>query len=210
MTSTSAATQTETATQASGARRPRLLVIVGSIRPGRQGDRWGRWMVDVAREQGIYEPELVDLKEVGLPLMDEPNHPRLRQYQHDHTKKWSALVDGADAYVFVTPEYNYSFPASLKNALDYLFQEWKDKPAGIVSYGGISAGLRSAHQLRQVLAALGLAVPQSSVAIPFSQQHLTEDGGVDAPESAKASALSLLSEMQRLGALLRPQGNSQD
>lgn len=186
------------------ARRPRLLVIVGSTRPGRQGDRWGRWITDLANAQGDYEAQLVDLRELDLPFMDEPNHPRLQQYTHEHTKRWSAMVDAADAYLFVTPEYNYGYPAPLKNALDYLFQEWKDKPAGIVSYGGISGGLRSAHLLRQVLSALGLAVPQSSVAIPFSQQYLTEDGGVDAPEAAVSSATALLAEMRRLGALLRP------
>jgi hypothetical protein len=80
----------------------------------------------------------IDLAEVGLPLLDEPNHPRLQQYSHQHTKDWSAAVSRADAFVLVTPEYNHSFPASLKNALDHLVRDRADKPAGIVSYGGVS------------------------------------------------------------------------
>lgn len=184
--------------------RPTLLVIVGSTRPGRQGDRWGQWIADLAREHSSYEPTVVDLAELNLPFMDEPNHPRLQQYQHEHTKAWSRTVAAADAYVFVTPEYNYGIPAPLKNAMDYLFAEWQDKPAGIVSYGGVSGGLRSAHMLRQVFGALGLVSPAASVIIPFSQNHLTEDGDVDAPESLERSGTAMLSEMERLGGLLHP------
>lgn len=185
--------------------RPHLMVLIGSVRPGRQGEAWARWFADVARDQDGYEVQVVDLAELDLPLMDEPHHPRLHRYTKEHTKRWSAMVEGADAYVFVTPEYNYSFPASLKNALDYLALEWKDKSAGIVSYGGISAGLRAAHHLRQVLGALGLVVPQGTVSIPFASQHV-QDGAVDAPDSAVNSARAMLEEMQRLGALLRPRG----
>lgn len=181
-----------------------LMVLTGSARPGRQGDAWGRWMADVAREHSDYEVQLVDLAELALPLFDEPHHPRLRRYEHDHTKAWSAMVEAADAFVFVTPEYNHSFPASLKNALDYLAAEWKDKPGGILSYGGISGGLRSAQQLRQVLGALGVAVPQGTVSVPFSLQYV-HDGVADAPELAVQSATMMLGEMERLGALLRPQ-----
>jgi NAD(P)H-dependent FMN reductase len=87
--------------------------------------------------------DLVDLKEVNLPLLDEPEHPRLQHYRHDYTKAWSATVQRADAYVFVTPEYNHGAPPVLINALDCVFVEWNYKPAGFVSYGGVSAGTRS-------------------------------------------------------------------
>lgn len=182
----------------------RLLVVIGSTRPGRQGDRWGRWVADVAREHG-WEVDVADLAELDLPLFDEPGHPRAQHYTHDHTKAWSATVAAADAYVFVTPEYNYSIPAALKNALDYLAAEWKDKPAGIVSYGGISGGLRAAHHLLQVFTALGLRAPQGSVPIPFSGQYLTEDGGVDAPESVLGATTGMLDELARLDRVLQPQ-----
>lgn len=182
----------------------RLLVVIGSVRPGRQGDRWGDWVADVAREHGGWDVEVADLAEIALPLFDEPNHPRTGTYTHEHTKAWSKTVGAADAFVFVTPEYNYSFPASLKNALDYLALEWKDKAAGVVSYGGISGGLRAAQQLAPVLGALGLRTPQGSVAIPFSAQYLTDDGGVEAPEQTLGSATAMLDEVGRLAGLMRP------
>ena len=87
-----------------------------------------------------FQPELVDLAEVALPFMDEPNHPRLRTYIHQHTKDWSAKIEAGDAFVFVMPEYNHGMTAPLKNALDYLQHEWQYKPLGFVSYGGVAAG----------------------------------------------------------------------
>src|SRR5579872_6813928 len=136
--------------------RPLLQIVVASTRPGRVGLPVAEWFADVARKHGAFDVELVDLAEVGLPFLDEPNHPRFRQYTHAHTKKWSATVERADAFVFVTPEYNFGMPATLKNALDYLHYEWQYKPAGFVSYGGISAGTRAVQQLKQVVTTLKL------------------------------------------------------
>ena len=107
-----------------------------------------------AREHGGFELEVADLAEVTLPLLDEPNHPRLRQYTREHTHAWSATVDVADAVVLVTSEYNYGYPAALKNAIDYLHHEWRYKPVGFVSYGGVAAGTRAVQQLKQVVTAL--------------------------------------------------------
>jgi NAD(P)H-dependent FMN reductase len=89
---------------------------------------------------------VADLAAINLPMADEPNHPRLRQYVHQHTRDWSALIDCADAVVFVTPEYNHGYPATVKNAIDFLYHRWAEKPVGFVSYGGISAGTRSVQQ----------------------------------------------------------------
>src|SRR5689334_4480755 len=118
----------------------KLQIVIASTRPGRVGAPVARWFHRRAEEHGGFDVELVDLAEVNLPLLDEPHHPRLRRYVHQHTQAWSARVEAADAFVFVTPEYNYGMPASLKNALDYLNQEWHYKPVGFVSYGGVSAG----------------------------------------------------------------------
>jgi NAD(P)H-dependent FMN reductase len=112
---------------------PKLHVILASTRPGRAGEPIAEWFVARAKAHGAFEVELVDLAEVDLPFMDEPNHPRLRRYTHEHTKAWSARVDAADAFVFVTPEYNYGFTAPLKNAIDFLHFEWQHKPVGFVS-----------------------------------------------------------------------------
>ena len=126
--------------------RPVLQVIIGSVRPGRIGEPFARWFVPIAEKHGAFEVELIDLAEVGLPFMDEPHHPRLRKYQHEHTKRWSATISRADAFVFVTPEYNYGYSAALKNAIDYLHHEWADKAVGFLSYGGVAAGTRAVQQ----------------------------------------------------------------
>src|SRR3954463_6190224 len=133
---------------------PTLQIIVASTRPGRVGLPVADWFAARAKAHGAFELDFVDLAELGLPFMDEPNHPRLRRYEHQHTKDWSARVDAADAIVFVTPEYNHSFNAPLKNAIDYLNQEWQYKPLGFVSYGGVSGGTRAVAMLKPIAAVL--------------------------------------------------------
>lgn len=167
---------------------PKLNVVVASTRPGRIGYPVAQWFVDLAREHGGFDVELVDLAEVNLPLLDEPNHPRLGQYVHDHTKRWSASVDAADAFVFVTPEYNYGMPASLKNAIDYLHTEWQYKPVGFVSYGGISAGTRAVQMTKQVVTTLKMTSAAEAVSIPFVSQFLDDDGAIQANEIMESSA----------------------
>jgi NAD(P)H-dependent FMN reductase len=132
----------------------KLHVVIASTRPGRVGPVIGKWFHEFAVGHGKFEVELVDLADPQLPLMDEPAHPRLQQYEHQHTRAWSAKVDEADAFVFVTPEYNYSAPPSLINALDYLYKEWNYKPAGFVSYGGISGGIRAVQMIKQMVTTL--------------------------------------------------------
>ena len=98
----------------------KLNIIIGSTRPGRVGPKVAHWVEAIAREHGGFEPALIDLADFNLPVFDEPKHPRMQDYVHDHTKAWSASVASGDAYVFVTPEYNYFPPASLINALTFL------------------------------------------------------------------------------------------
>jgi NAD(P)H-dependent FMN reductase len=134
--------------------KPVLRVIIGSTRPGRIGPSVAEWIIERAREHGGFDVEVTDLAELNLPMYDEPNHPRLKKYVHQHTKDWSALVEGSDAFIFVVPEYNYGFNAATKNAIDYVFNEWAHKAAGIVSYGGVAAGTRATQMLKQVFSAL--------------------------------------------------------
>src|SRR5436305_8905301 len=183
---------------------PRLAVVIGSTRPGRAGLPIAEWFADLARRHGGFEVEVVDLAEVALPLFDEPHHPRLRQYTKPHTKAWSAIIDRADAVVFVTPEYNYGYPAALKNAIDYLHEEWRDKPVGFVSYGGVAAGTRAVQQLKQVVTTLRMVPVVESVNIPFFAQFLDEDGRAQANEVMETSADAMLSELERLESALRP------
>jgi NAD(P)H-dependent FMN reductase len=183
--------------------RPVLQIIAASTRPGRRGIAVARWIEQLARQHGGFDVELVDLAEVGLPVFDEPNHPRLRRYVHQHTKDWSATVDRADAFVFVTPEYNHSFPAGLKNALDFLSLEWADKPAGLVSYGGVSAGLRAATALKPVLSALRMVPVVEAVSVPFFAQFVGDDGVFVPNAELEAGGKAMLDELARLAPALR-------
>jgi NAD(P)H-dependent FMN reductase len=184
--------------------RPLLQVIIGSTRPGRIGEAFARWFVPLAEKHDVFDVELIDLAEVNLPLMDEPHHPRLAKYQHEHTKQWSATISRADAFVFVTPEYNYGYGAALKNAIDYLHNEWADKAVGFVSYGGVAAGTRAVQQLRQVLSALRMVTAVEAVNLPFAAQFLDDDREVQANDVMLTSVDAMLNELARLTARLRP------
>lgn len=184
-----------------------LLVIIASTRPGRVGLPVGTWIADVAREHGAYEVTIADLKEIDLPLMNEPNHPRLRQYTHEHTKQWSAMVEAADAYLFVMPEYNFAMTAPLKNAIDYLSLEWGYKPVGLVSYGGLSGGLRAAQMVKQTVTALKMMPVSEAVALPMVGQSIDDDGNFAASDSATRSAGAMLNEVRRWAIALQPLRN---
>jgi NAD(P)H-dependent FMN reductase len=182
----------------------RLLIVIASTRPGRVGLPVAEWFAERARAHGGFEIEVADLAEIGLPFMDEPNHPRLRRYEHQHTKDWSATVDAADAFVFVTPEYNHGFSAPLKNALDFLNQEWARKPAGFVSYGGVAAGTRAMQMLKPVLAGLRMTPVLEAVNIPFVAQFIDDEGALHANEVMDQAADAMLDELVRVQAALAP------
>jgi NAD(P)H-dependent FMN reductase len=181
-----------------------LLVIIGSTRPGRVGPAVADWIIERARARGDFDVRVADLAEQNLPIFDEPHHPRFGNYVHQHTKDWSAVVAPADAYVFVIPEYNHGFNAATKNALDYLNKEWRDKPAGIVSYGGVAAGTRATQMLKQVLTALRITPMMDAVNIPFVHQRLDENGRLKANEEMEAGATAMLDELARWARALRP------
>ncbi|WP_305785951.1 NADPH-dependent FMN reductase [Symbioplanes lichenis] len=181
-----------------------LQVIVGSTRPGRIGLPVATWFARAAAEHGPFEVELVDIADFNLPLMDEPNHPRLRQYTQEHTKRWSETIDRGDAYVFVHPEYNYSFNAALKNAIDYLHAEWADKPVSFVSYGGVSAGLRATQALKQVVTTLRMVPIFEQVPIPLVGQFIDEEGEFVPNEIVAGSVGPVVRELARLNDALSP------
>jgi NAD(P)H-dependent FMN reductase len=139
-------------------------IILGSTRPGRNGEAVAQWVHDIASKREDAEFELVDLQDYPLPHLDEPVPPSLGQYSKAHTKEWSAKVGSFDAYVFVTPEYNHSISGALKNAIDYLFQEWNNKAAGFVSYGGVG-GARAVEHLRLIMGELMVADVRAQVAL---------------------------------------------
>ncbi len=140
----------------------KIAIIIGSTRPGRNGEAVGKWVYEIAQKRTDAEFELVDIKDFNLPLLDEPMPPIMGQYSKPHTKTWAAKIGSFDAYVFVTPEYNHGTSGALKNAIDFLFAEWTNKAASFVSYGGAS-GARAVEQLRLVLAEVQMATVRNQV-----------------------------------------------
>ncbi|MEQ1738136.1 MAG: NAD(P)H-dependent oxidoreductase, partial [Rhodoglobus sp.] len=151
-----------------------LMIIVGSVRPGRAGLPVAEWVRATASRHPNFAVDFVDLKELARRFMDEPQHPAQRQYTQEHTKAWSSRVDAADAVILVSPEYNHSYGPALKNALDFLAHEWKHKPVGVVSYGGVSGGTRGVAALDPVLATVGLVKTSHSVEIDYVGSHIAD------------------------------------
>ena len=182
----------------------RLLVIVASTRPGRLGPAVADWFIDAtaarAKELGV-TVDVADLAEIGLPLLDEPEHPAAGNYTHEHTRAWSRRVAAADAFLVVTPEYNFGMPATLKNALDYLYAEWAWKPVGFVSYGNTSAGTRAVQMAKQVVTTLRMVPIGATVALRLSE-HVENAEVRDDPARA-ALAVDVLGELSRVAIALR-------
>lgn len=181
---------------------PRLGVVLASTREGRVCEPVAEWFLARARDHAGFDVERVDLKAVDLSILAEPNHPRLKKYTEAKTRAWSETVAALDAFVFVSPEYNFGTPPALVNALDHLYHEWSYKAAGLVTYGGISGGLRAAQMTKQYLAAFKIVPLVEQVTIPFVTQLLA--GGVfNANESHDKSAKAMLDELVRWTAALR-------
>jgi NAD(P)H-dependent FMN reductase len=182
----------------------KLHTIIASTRPSRVGPTVADWFHDHAVAHGKFAAELIDLAEFKLPVFDEPKHPRLGQYEHEHTRRWSASVKAADAFVFVTPEYNYGPPPSLLNAITYLAAEWNYKPLGIVSYGGISGGLRSAQVTRSLVTTLKMMPIPEGVPVPNFAQFISEDGIFTPNDPMKQGATLMLDELHKWTGALKP------
>lgn len=149
---------------------PKVMILVASVREGRAGLPIARWAERELASRDV-EIDWADLKEIALPFMDEPNHPAAQQYTHEHTKAWAERVAAADAFIWVTPEYNHSFTASLKNAIDYLVHEWRGKSVAFVSYGGQSSGTRGVAGLGETLGFLGMQRTKANleISMPWPQ-----------------------------------------
>ncbi|MEV4602817.1 NAD(P)H-dependent oxidoreductase [Amycolatopsis sp. NPDC049253] len=142
----------------------KIAIILGSTRPGRNGEAVAKWALDIAKQRGTAEYELLDLLDYELPHLDEPLPAGMNQYSQAHTKRWAEKIAEFDGFVFVTAEYNHAVPGPLKNAIDFLAAEWANKAAGFVSYGA-NGGVRAVEQLRLVLGNLQVASVTSQVAL---------------------------------------------
>ena len=141
----------------------KIAIILGSTRPGRNGEAVARWAHSIATKRKDAQFDLVDIARFDLPLLDEPVPPSRGQYSKPHTKAWAACIAGYDGFV-VTPEYNHGTSAALKNALDYLYAEWNNKAAGFVGYGS-AGGVRAVEHLRLVMAEVQVATVRNQVAL---------------------------------------------
>lgn len=181
----------------------KLNIIIGSTRPGRGGPVVAKWVEDIARADGRFEVELVDLADFRLPVFDEPAHPRLQKYEHEHTKRWAKSVESADAFLFVAPEYDYFPNAALVNALQYLSVEWAHKVAGIVSYGGASGGLRAAQELRLLISNLNMMPIPQTVPLAFYNKNISDEQIFTATEPMVEGLKGALAELEKWAKALK-------
>ncbi|MBM3772528.1 MAG: NAD(P)H-dependent oxidoreductase [Acidimicrobiia bacterium] len=177
---------------------PNLGLVIASVRDGRVGQPIAQWVFDICSSEGSFTTSVIDLKAVGLPLLSEPEHPRLRKYTQSATLAWSELVSRMDAFVFVTPEYNHGVSPALVNALDHLYVEWNYKPAGFVSYGGVSAGTRSVAMAKSILNTLKIVPIVEAVNIPFFPNYIDKaTGKFKGDEPLERAAQVMLRELAR-------------
>ena len=172
----------------------KMQIILGSNRPGRNGAKIAEWVEQEVLARGDVEVDFVDLAELDLPFMDEPNHPAMQHYTKQHTKDWSKRVAAADGFIFMIAEYNHGYTAVLKNAIDFLNREWNHKPVAFVSYGGVAGGSRAVEQLRQVVAELRMMGLRDQVVIPL-QSAFDQSGQLAISDPIKLSAKVMLDDL---------------
>ncbi|MGW7536070.1 NADPH-dependent FMN reductase [Amycolatopsis sp. NPDC054798] len=153
----------------------RVAVVVGSTRPNRICGGIAAWARDCLREDSGLGWELVDLAEVGLPFLDEPVKAAAQRYEHEHTRAWSELVQSYAGFLFVFPQYNWGYPGVLKNALDFLYREWRDRPASLLTYGSRGGG-KAAEQFTGVLHGLHMRVLDTHVEAVITDQDVDDQG----------------------------------
>ncbi|WP_037569120.1 NADPH-dependent FMN reductase [Phaeacidiphilus oryzae] len=167
----------------------KIAVILGSTRPGRNGEAVANWVLTRAKERADAEYELVDLLDHPLPHLDEAVPASRGAYEGEHTRAWSARIKEFDGYIFVTPEYNHSTSGVLKNAIDYLYSEWNNKAAAFVSYGSLG-GTRAIEHLRAISSELQLAHVRQQLS--FSLLTDFEDFSVFRPSPVYEDQASVL------------------
>lgn len=172
-----------------------IKILTGSVRPNRFNIQPATWVAEIAKSRSDISIELVDLKDVNLPLLDEAQTPMMHQYEHDHTKAWSKIIAEADGFIFVTPEYNHSVSPVLKNAIDYLFHEWHYKPVSFVSYGSLAGGSRAVEHLRGIAAELKMYDLREQLMFPNYWEHLNEQGEYQFTDAHVGVANAMLDEL---------------
>lgn len=163
----------------------KILIILGSTRPERRSKTIGTWLNQITATYKEATFEIVDLRDFPLPFYQEPVGAGALEkvgYKTKEAKVWAQKVAEADGYIIIAPEYNHGYPAVLKNAIDYVYKEWNNKPIGFVSYGSAAGGARSVGQLRLVAVELQMAPIRNQVVIPFILQALDATGNLIDPD----------------------------
>lgn len=173
----------------------KILILTGSMRPGRFNPQAANWILAQVKKRKGIEVELVDIAELNLPFLDEPTPPLMHQYSKEHTKNWAEKVGPADGFIFVTPEYNHSTSAALKNAIDYLNLEWNYKPVSFVSYGSMAGGARAVEHLRGVAGELRMFDLREQVLLPNYWENFNEKGEFQFTERHEKEANTMLDEL---------------
>lgn len=182
----------------------KVKVILGSTRPNRFGTHVANWIMELAKEQKDTAFELIDLKDVNLPFLDEPVPPLMGQYSKPHTKEWAKIIGEADGFIIVTAEYNFSIPAALKNALDFLAAEWRYKPVAFVSYGAAAGGARAVEHLRSSIANLGMFDLRDQVIIPEYWNQMDDNGAFKPTEAQTTNAKKMIERIAFWSTYLKP------
>lgn len=177
----------------------KIQILIGSVRQARIGPQIARWVKDVAEKK--FTTEIIDLKDWHLPMDDEPYLPADGIYTQEHTIAWSNKISEADGYIFVFPQYNWGYPAALKNAIDHLYQEWNNKPALMVSYANRGGG-KAAEQLQQVLQGIHMQITETNLGIKLSEVDFSpSDSGTHYPESLRTYDDELISALNQMSLL---------
>ena len=181
----------------------KIKVVLGSVREGRFGEKPAQWIFEKAKAKGL-DAELLDLKDYPMPVFAEPQLPAAvsGNYPNETAKKWAARIGEADGIIFVTPEYNHGYPSSLKNAIDFIYGEWVNKPAAFVGYGA-NGGVRAIEQLKVVVNSNLRMYPVSAgVTMNHPWNLIDENGAFDASSFEKAGD-TMLEELVWLGEALK-------
>lgn len=175
----------------------KIGIIVGSVREGRRGASAGAWVQAQAQGRAGFDYEIVDLKSFDVPVYTASVLPMAakKKYDDPRVQAWSDAVDAHDAYIFVTPEYNHGVPAALKNAVDVLYPEWRNKGVALVSYGA-DAGVRAVEQWRQILANVFLHVTRGQLSIRTFEEF--EDGRFVPNERRPEQMAGLFGQLESL------------
>jgi NAD(P)H-dependent FMN reductase len=184
--------------------KPKILVILGSIREGRLGDKVAKWFMETTKNNPNAELELVDLLNHTLPLFADSNETRnLEIHPNAKVREWKELIASGDGYIFITPEHNHSFSSVLKNAIDYCYKQWNEKPVGFVGYGSFAGASRAVEQLRQIVAELRMYDVRDQVLIPAVWQAFDEQGQLKNPEMHNKNAELVVNKVAELAKKLK-------